>query len=163
MSGSRFEFRSSWIFDKDTFVEIIRSGAQRAALEIILRVQDAITEHLSRPGTGKVYRIHGREHRASRPGEPPAAYTGRLRSSWEAGRPESMSLGDRVGWRLGSSVEYARRLEFGGDPIEARPYLRPSIDAVSPLAQAIFAAAIRKALKAALSDSAAGRPQGDQS
>lgn len=156
MSGSKIEFRTNWLFDASALREVVEAGCRRAALEIILRVQDAITVNLSQPGTGKVYKIGGREHRASRPGEPPAARTGRLLGSWEAGKPESVRDQGKTGWRLGSSVEYARRLEFGGPPIDARPYLRPAIDAVSPLAADIFSAGIRKALKEALSDAAGG-------
>src|SRR5690606_34035352 len=66
----------------------------------------AIIDHLSRPGTGRVYRRRGVVHRASAPGEPPAVDTGALRAS---------SGLDTVGAavRVGVGESYAEPLEFG--------------------------------------------------
>lgn len=69
----------------------------------------------------------------SKPGEPPAVDTGRLRSSITH---EVRVEGDGVIGLVGTNVEYARRLEFGfvgtdklGRNINqpARPFLRPAV------------------------------------
>lgn len=65
-------------------------------LDIQLNASKGIRARLSKPGTGRLYRVSqgrakGRNlrargfHRASAPGQPPAVNTGRLRQSWAIG------------------------------------------------------------------------------
>lgn len=87
-------------------------------------------------------------HKASAPGEPPAADTGDLRRSWQAGfrAPRPVQSGQSRRIVVGSNKRYARRLEFGGGAIAARPYLRPSCDIVRPDASAVVNRAVALAL-----------------
>lgn len=73
---------------------------------------------LSRPGTGKVYGAH----RASAPGEPPAADTGSLRSNTNAD-PELHEDGDDLSGRIVANSAQASWLERGTERMAARPYL----------------------------------------
>jgi len=83
-------------------------------------------------------------HKASAPGEPPAADTGNLRRSWQTGfgNPNRTKGDSKFILRVGSSVEYARRLEFGDGTVAPRPYIRPSIAIVRPKAKPMIVAAI---------------------
>ena len=84
-----------------------------------------------KPGKGR------KEHRASRPGEPPAIDTGILRSSIMSEVEETgMNVIGRVGpdveyiaakAPIGTNVEYGYYLETGTAKMEARPFLRPSL------------------------------------
>lgn len=90
-------------------------------------------------------------HKASAPGDPPAVDTGNLRRSWQVGfggaRPTT--VGTKRVIRAGSSVKYARRLEYGGGAIAARPYIAPALARVGPTVRPAIAAAVAEALRAA--------------
>lgn len=74
---------------------------------------------------GREYRIPGtnRTYRASRPGEPPATATGRLRSSYQFRIAGGGT--DLVG-EVGSPLDYAVYLENGTRRMEPRPHLLPA-------------------------------------
>lgn len=76
---------------------------------------------LDPPKTGKVYRINGRNHRASAPGEAPANLTGTLRRSIDFEVRGSMNM------TFGANAPYAKYLEDGTEKMKARPYLLPAI------------------------------------
>ncbi len=90
-------------------------------------------------------------HKASAPGEPPAVDTGTLRRSWQTGftgaRPKT--VGTRRVIRAGSSVKYARRLEYGGGALAARPYVAPALAKIAPTVRPLIAARVAEALRAA--------------
>jgi hypothetical protein len=157
-------------------LEKIAKAVDAAALEGLNAIQIALSatvrKVLSQPGTGRIYRIgKGRKtgrnlrargfHRASAPGNPPAVDTNRLRSSWSIsagnvtpGNSKTAKEGyvtasrrpDRVVLAYGSAVVYARRLEFGGGRIAARPYLAPAVRVVGPKALRIMSVAMKRTL-----------------
>lgn len=58
------------------------------------------------------------------PGDPPAIDTGALADSI------TLQVGEDGALMVGSSLDYAARLEFGGQTLAARPWLRPALDRV---------------------------------
>lgn len=91
-------------------------------------------------------------HKASAPGQPPAADTGDLRRSWQVGfgaisSRSGVFSGGRYVMKIGSALPYSRRLEFGGGAIAPRPYLRPACDIVRPKAGEMVAYEVEKALR----------------
>lgn len=74
---------------------------------------------------GREYRIPGsnRTYRASRPGEPPATATGRLRSSY---RFRVTGGGTHLVGEVGSPLDYAVYLENGTRRMAPRPHLLPA-------------------------------------
>lgn len=87
----------------------------------------AIAAHVGRYGWGPAKKYRKKQliynFSPSSPGEPPHVQTGRLRGSvaWEV-----------VGLlgRVGTNVKYGRWLELGTKRLAARPWLRPSLDAM---------------------------------
>lgn len=150
----------------------IHSAVADALDKIVIDLQRELKLMLSKPGTGRVYfkgrkrkRLKsgrmgkwtgGRRHRASAPGEPPAAQTGFLRNSWgvgsNSGGVDKSDLNNkrRPRLRLGSNVVYAAAMEYGYEPnnLAPRPYIRPTIEAytASGRAEKRVVAAIVKAL-----------------
>jgi len=116
-----------------------------------------IRKRLSQKGTGVGYRggtkRKGMARRRSRPGEPPAVDSNRLRASWsltaepwrkrrksgiEQVQNDRGTPGPRRAFVLGSRVKYAPYLEYGTTRMAPRPYLRPSVaDAQTVMLEAI--------------------------
>ena len=96
----------------------------RAALTEIGRENVKHTKNLIKKGpkTGRVYRIKGRVHKASAPGEAPASRSGKLLRSVRA----------RVyGWErmeFGDSAPHGKYLELGTRNMEPRPHLKTTVD-----------------------------------
>lgn len=147
------------------FNRSVREGL--AASQVLL--SGTIVKILSKPGTGKLYRVNkGRGkrarnlresgfHRASAPGQPPAVNTNRLRGSWsvaiKSGKDLLLGYNTKLikrpgvlGYELGSNVPYAPFLEFGTRRMKKRPYLKPAIEIVGKRLPAIFAAAFKRNL-----------------
>lgn len=97
----------------------------------------AIREELSKPGTGRQYKIpvvkrdgtlkktkRGKQqyrfHRASAPGEPPAVDTGELRRGTVIGLVGGL-------WRVGVTAKYGPGLEYGTLRIKPRPFMAPAL------------------------------------
>lgn len=111
-----------------------------------------IKKELSKPGTGRARKVkgikggRGGSNRASAPGEPPAVDFGRLRSSiTHEIEKEFLSFVAKVG----TNVEYAKILEFGGHAgrggvtfIAARPYMLPTLIRIRPQLISIFQKAL---------------------
>lgn len=105
----------------------LRAAVQEGVNAYLLVVSRTMRVELSKPGGGRLYRIgkgksgarNAREagvHRASRPGQPPAADTGMLRRSWQVGAeqlqgPKSGLAG--IGSFFGGVFKSARRKLFG--------------------------------------------------
>lgn len=77
------------------------------------------------PKTGRLYRIKGRRHRASAPGEPPANFTGTLQKSVGFKTHGKREL------EFGARAPYAAFLELGTSKMQKRPYLIRSINNLS--------------------------------
>lgn len=144
-----------------------------ALLAVMVRTQNEIVMMLGKPGTGRLYATgrnmfssgkarrsaasraisEGRSlraigyHRASSPGDPPAADTGNLRRNVTVARPQIINEKDKIGWFLGIGVVYARALEYGYPKrrLLPRPYVMPSIEKVRQEAPAM----LKKALESA--------------
>lgn len=87
--------RATWI-DDPRFRPRLEAAVQEGVNAYMLVFSRALRQQLSKPGTGRTYRVSkgqasGRNlreqgfHRASVPGRPPAADTGMLRRSWQIG------------------------------------------------------------------------------
>jgi HK97 gp10 family phage protein len=72
--------------------------------------------------SGRIYTIGGSKHTASSAGEAPAKVTGNLARSVTAKVIPN-------GFIIGETAPYARYLEFGTRKMEARPHVKPVIDA----------------------------------
>lgn len=139
---------SRWSLPTQTLVRAVIDGAARGTQRLILEAQIEVKNKLSKAGTGKKHR--GLRYTSSAPGQPPAVQTGTLRRSWQTGTVRTVASGTRLGWRLGSNLRYARRLEFGGGFIAPRPYLRPAIDKIRPRVDRVMKAYIGQALRRAM-------------
>lgn len=139
---------ASWNFPTGVILNAIVDGASRGTQRLILEAQLEVKKKLSLGGTGRKH--PGLRYTSSAPGQPPAAQTGTLRRSWQTGTARNVKTGNRIGWRLGSSIRYARRLEFGGGFILPRPYLRPALNAIRPRVARVMKIHIDQALRRAI-------------
>jgi hypothetical protein len=157
-------------FDANAIGQRVNSALLEGTLAILVRVQNEAVTLLGQPGTGRMY-VKGQNpfasaktrrdkavqaistggnvratgfHRASAPGEPPAADTGNLRRNVTVARPRMLNEKDKVGWRIGIGVKYARALEYGFLPrrLLPRPYARPAIAIVKKEARKIITNAL---------------------
>lgn len=118
---------------------------------------DHVREIISKPGSGKEYTYRYGKHRASSPGQPPAAQPGRpLYRSIFSEVTERRKDGDkgRAVAIFGSRLNYAKYLEYGwrsksrvGEP---RPFMRPTADFVAERTPGIVAKNWIKARNAAI-------------
>lgn len=115
------------------------------------------------PKSGRIYRLrkNGRIvlHQASAPGEPPANFTGALKSSldfnvigadrMEYGAREQFlnKGGSPVNLKTRKGVVYARRLELGDSKVKKRPFLLPSIKTNYKNIREHFEREIKKSIK----------------
>jgi hypothetical protein len=126
----------------------LRVPAENAILRAMLHLENAVKRKLSGARSGRLYRVSktGRLHQASAPGEPPAVLFGKLRQSithigptWE---------GFHVSGEVGTNLEYAARLEYGGVDsrgvqILPRPYLAPTVLEEEDRLEQILTTAVR--------------------
>lgn len=103
------------------FLRKVEKAARSATAVGLLTTQNKILDKLDEgsPGQGRIYKRGRRQHRASKPGDPPATDTGRLKTSINI-----QQLGPYKG-RVGTNVRYALLLEFGTPRVKARPFVRP--------------------------------------
>lgn len=125
-----------------------------------------LRKRLSQKGSGRAYRggvkKKGMRRTRSKPGEPPAVDTNRLRASWsitpEAWRGRGKggleqvaqskdAPGPRRSFVIGSRVKYAPYLEYGTGRMAPRPYLRPSLADAQTVMLETIARTMREALK----------------
>lgn len=69
-------------------------------------------------------------HRASAPGHPPAPDSGLLMKSWQADLSRLNEPNPRA--RVGTNLNYAKKLEYGGRHLAARPFARPTAKKARP-------------------------------
>lgn len=110
---------------------------KRLDLELMARMETAciyaegrVKDALSQTGSGTTYRIEGRHHVASAPGEAPTVLTGDLRASldhWVA------KLGREIVGIVSVGTEYAPYLEFGTRKMAPRPFMRKTIYQALPV------------------------------
>ena len=167
------------MIDERKVLAAIQEGIRDGLVETQLVLARVVRGMLSKPGTGRIYRIgkgrpNGRNlrakglHRASAPGQPPAVNTNRLRASWSvssSGRNLGLTRisalasdegfilprirSNSIGFEFGSNVPYAKYLEFGTSRVRRRPYLKPSMRAVEPRVLPIVTNALNRKLRSA--------------
>jgi len=165
---------TNFSFRKGFVAFAVERGVQEGLAGVALIMSKTLRTYLSKRGTGRKYRISkgkksGRNlrakgfHVASAPGAPPAPNTNRLRASWtiepisrfgskqsDDGFNSLEKVGkDRIVYRFGSNVVYARALEYGypARKLAPRPYVRPVVDVVIPRVQRIMAAKMKGSLR----------------
>ena len=133
-------------FAEEAFAEL-KPKMTRGVVAATLHLQGAIKRKLSRRGTGRTYRRRKVLHTASQPGQPPALDTGRLRNSIAVTDPKWD--GWSVSAEVGTNVEYARILEFGGRTgrrnatrIAPRPYMRNTVEEETPRIEKVLRDAV---------------------
>ena len=130
---------ATWI-QNPAFRPRLQAAVQEGVNAYMLIFSRALRGQLSKPGTGRVYRVsqgkaRGRNlreqgfHRASVPGRPPAADTGMLRRSWQIGEnslrgAEAVRAGGR-GFRAGSVGSPAREIRPRQDVVGRRVRVQP--------------------------------------
>lgn len=154
-------------FKHDKIEQIVLEGMKDGLAAIQISASRLMRATLSRPGTGRVYRIgkgkkKGRNlrargfHQASSPGMPPAVNTNRLRASWsvegvpmrsDEGFAYIYQDGTTVTLMFGSNVDYAVFLEYGTRKMAARPYVAPTMSKIEEKAMSIMAKSISDAFK----------------
>lgn len=85
--------------------------------------------------------VSGKNHVASKPGEPPNRDTGVLQANIE-----TQFVGPLTA-EVSSNAPYSAPLEFGSSKMAARPFMRPARDKSEPTIQRLFAEEIGKLVK----------------
>ena len=112
---------------------------RRAALLVkktAFQIESHIKTSMAEEKHGREYRRGRRVHIASAPGEPPAIDTGVLVNSIQT-QVEGLSA------VVGTNVEYAAVLEWGGARLAPRPYFAPAFEEIKP----IFEAGLKELVK----------------
>lgn len=136
-------------FKTDAYVRGKEAAFKRGLLKGAILLEGEIKRVLSKPGPMKsrltagqrrALEKAGETRRASLPGEPPRKRTGNLRSSiGHAERENGMVQ------RVGSSLAYARSLEWGLDPYLApRPFFRPTVRRLTGAITALIARELKR-------------------
>lgn len=104
----------------------LRQRAAELVTKTAFGIQGRIRISMSGPKRGRIYKRGSRTHQASAPGEAPAIDYGALVNSISV-----VSEGDLLKI-VGTNIEYAAVLEFGGAHIAPRPYFGPAFEAARP-------------------------------
>lgn len=102
-------------------IEVVADGAAPNIANASFQLIAGMIALMSLPKSGRIYRVAGRRHQASAPGEAPAIRTRRLVNSMEAFFP------DRLTGIVSINAPYAVYLEDNLD----RPFVAPAIEAVA--------------------------------
>lgn len=135
---SKATFRSNARALEKLFQNAVASGMERAQLRYLADMRKTLSQsphgrYYKNAGTPFWYDVAGPGpgvHRASAPGEPPAAFSGFLRDSTKSAQV-SLTPGRYVG-AVYTSAPYAALLEFGGvnkegHRVEPRPAWLPTL------------------------------------
>lgn len=143
------------------------SSIERSVQEICDSGADHIRQMISKPGKGKEYDYAYGKHRASAPGDPPAAEPGRpLYESITSQITNDRKTGDKMAVEgiYGSTARYAPFLEYGwrrkGSVGEPRPFMRPTAEWVRTIVPGIVARNWIKARNSAISKLPKSGPDG---
>jgi phage gpG-like protein len=115
----------------------LRRRAKALVMSTAFQIEANAKVSMSGPKSGRVYKRRGREHQASAPGEAPAIDTGALVNSIQVEASGDLSA------VVGTNMEYAAILEFGGVRMAPRPWLGPAFESVRDR----FQAGMRELLK----------------
>lgn len=122
MARANFQFNNN----SRQVINALGDAQEERLLEAVMEWHAGVVEDmLVGDRQGRSYRIPGstRTYRASRPNEPPATATGRLRSSY---RFTVRDEGDKKIGEVGSPLDYALYLEKGTRRMAPRPHLVPA-------------------------------------
>jgi len=101
-------------FNADAAVSVAEDKATPLLADIATTYSRIVKEMMkTSPASGRTYRRGRRKHNASAPGEPPAPDTGTLMRSVAWQITQSAGGGGSLTARVGSTVKYARHLEYG--------------------------------------------------
>jgi hypothetical protein len=114
----------SVIIDQPGLKREIAKGVRPIVREFAFAVEAQMKLLMTQPKSGRQYKRGSRTHTASRPGEAPAVDTGFLINSIRTAIISDTRAEIVVG------AEYAEALEFGGDKVAERPFIRPAIEGV---------------------------------
>lgn len=105
---------------------VVAAGAGAAAHQAATDIRQEIHDRMDDPKTGIVYRIGGKLHQASAPGEAPAVLTGNLKASIQEEQVNATT------WDVPAEGDEGQQMwEYGMQgPAGARPFLRPAADIV---------------------------------
>jgi hypothetical protein len=91
-----------------------------------LAIETVVKVGMAQPKHGRVYKRHGKSHRASAPGESPAVDTGALVNS------VGFELLEQGVGMVFTNQEYSPALEFGYARMAARPFFEPALNTERP-------------------------------
>lgn len=115
----------------DPFVKAIGQALFESADRYRAEASRAIT-------TGSV---SGKNHKPSKPGEPPMNDTGFLKNSIVVSQQSPVVA------RVTATAPYAGLLEYGTSTVAERPFMRPTREKVRPIAQRVLRKRINDALR----------------
>jgi hypothetical protein len=102
----------------------VARGTQEALEVQGKKIVDSLVRYLSKPGTGRIYKINGRIHVASAPGKPPTPFTKRLRSS---NQYKVVRRGAGFVLEIWNDTPYGATLEYGTRHMAPRPWFRVTV------------------------------------
>lgn len=100
--------------------QLSAEAAERGVRAATIEAKNLTIAALSQPGKGRAYKRGRKVHIASKPGDPPAPDTGRLRGSTQS---EVLRTNDGALGIVSVNTEYAAALELGTEKIAARPFI----------------------------------------
>lgn len=126
--AKKVKFRSNLSKVISTF----EKGAEAKLITAANIGRASVVEVLTGTRGGREYKVPGTQVRvkASAPGEAPATRTGRLRQSYAVS--DIYDHNGNMSIRVGSELDYARRLERGTKKMKPRPHLEPAMRKVQP-------------------------------
>ena len=115
------------------YEKALKNGVKMAGMMVRATAVESITNGSA---SGIVYEKYNprRTHRASSPGDPPAADTGYLHNNI------TFTIdGDGLGADIESRASYSGYLEFGTSKMQARPFMQPAIEENRPKIRRLMA------------------------
>lgn len=128
---------ADFVWRGDEFMADLADAIEDGLEVVAVELADDYGEVLNRQSSNKT-----NGGRPSQPGEPPAKDTGTLGRSISYFAEDGQSI--RVGVsRYSPAAQYALPLEYGTTRMAARPWLRPTLAAFAPRANALFVKGVK--------------------
>lgn|SRR5262245_1858713 len=110
-----------------TTTALLRKRASALVRRTAFGIEADIKVAMTQPKHGRIYKRTGREHQASAPGEAPAVDYGALINSVQTVMDSDLHA------TVGTNMEYAPVLEFGGARLAPRPFMGPAFERAEPV------------------------------